>query len=185
MHLRQPADSNDKPYYIIDPFNRLPIEKAGHDIMSDEANERRDEIWEEVLKKNNATVSQNSEVMKWLREIGSDMNINAFALNWYKEDGTINKDLEEANYLMRNVVNKLSITKSTEDPNKIPLFLTSTQFEPALYGKCAQKFMERLQLDPCAQDLWVLRNVVMGPFPTEGDFIERLMMYLEETIIDG
>ena len=152
--------------------------------MSNEADKRRDEIWDEVLTKDNKEVSENPKVMKWLREIGSDMNINAFSLNWYKEDGTLNKDLEEANYLMREVVNRLSITRSTKDPNKIPLFLTSTQFEPALYGQCAQNFMKRLQLNPCAQDLWVLRNVVMSPFPTERGFIKELMEYLEETIID-
>jgi hypothetical protein len=185
MQLRQPRDKKtDKPFYIIIPFNRLPIEKKGHKIWSPKADERREQIWKDVLEKNNDKVSKDSATMAWLREIGSDLNINTFALNWYHANGDINTDLEEANYLMRRVVNRLSITRSNKDPSKIPLFLTSTQFEPASYGKCAQNFMERLQLTPCAQDLWVLRNVVMSPFPTERGFIDQLMKTLEDTIID-
>ncbi|KAJ5623367.1 hypothetical protein N7490_011972 [Penicillium lividum] len=183
MHRKQPKDECG-PYYIIVPFNRLPIEKEGYDIMSEEANTRRDEIWEKVLTQDNQTVNQNAGTMKWLREIGSDLNINAFAINWYHANGDINTDLEEANYLMRQVVNRLSITQSQQNPNEISLFLTSTQFEPALYGKCAQNFMKRLQLNPCAQDLFVLRNVVMSPFPTKGEFIRDLMTHLQNTIID-
>ncbi|KAK4868382.1 hypothetical protein LT330_007104 [Penicillium expansum] len=182
MQLKQPREK-EIPYYIIVPFNRLPIERDGFDILSKEADERRELIWNKVLTKDNKEVSNNPAAMSWLREIGSDLNINAFALNWYDAKGNINTDLEEANYLTRRVVNKLSITRSTADPSKIPLFLTSTQFEPALYGKCAQNFMKRLQLEPCAQDLWVLRNVVMSPFPTERGFIDQLMQTLEETII--
>ncbi|KAA8646784.1 hypothetical protein EYZ11_011412 [Aspergillus tanneri] len=183
MHLRQPKDDG-KPYYIIVPFNRLPVEKEGYDILSDAMNKRREWIWDNVITKDNDQVSGNPEVMGWLREIGSDLNINAFAINWYHADGTLNDDLEEANYLMRRVVNRLSITRSGMDPNAIPLFLTSTQFEPTMYGKCAQNFMERLHLRPCAQDLWVLRNVVMSPFPTDRGFIRELMQELEKVIVD-
>lgn len=122
--------------------------------------------------------------MKYMRELGSDLNINAFALNWYREDGTLNNDIEEANYLMRRVVNRLSITSADQDPRKIPLYLTSTQFTPELYGKCALHFMKRLHLDQAPQDLWVLRNVVMSPFPTERDFIGQLMSYFQDIIKD-
>ncbi|KAF7585398.1 hypothetical protein BBP40_011024 [Aspergillus hancockii] len=154
-------DETRKPYYIIVPSNPLPLEKKGYDVLQ----------------------TSNAQVMEWLR-VGSDLNINAFAINWYDSDGNLNTELEEANYLMRRVVNRLSITKSSGQPNGIPLFLTSTQFEPALYGKCAQNFMRRLKLNPCAQGLWVLRNVMMSSFPTDGDFIDKLMQELEKVIID-
>ncbi|CAG7971697.1 unnamed protein product [Penicillium salamii] len=184
LHLRQPKDSRGHRRYIIIPFNRLRMEKKGFNILSPEVDVGRELIWDFILQKTNEQVSKIPEAMEWLREIGSDLNINAFALNWYHEDGTLNTDLEEANYLTQQVVNKLSITSSTEAPNKLPLFLTSTQFEPASYGNCAQNFMKRLGLTPCAQDLWVLRNVVMSPFPTERGFIDELMKTFEQTIID-
>ncbi|KAE8327244.1 pyridoxal phosphate-dependent transferase [Aspergillus sergii] len=184
MHVRQPLDSNGKRRYIIIPFNPLPIEKVGYHSLDPEVDDRRKEIFETVIDKDNAQVSQDKESLNWLRQIGSDLNINAFAINWYRSDGTLNTDLEEANYLMRRVVNRLSITKSSGNPSTIPLFLTSTQFEPALYGQCAQNFMQRLGLNACAQDLWVVRNVVMSPFPTDQDFIRTIMKELEEVIIE-
>ncbi|KOC16826.1 pyridoxal-dependent decarboxylase domain protein [Aspergillus flavus AF70] len=184
MHVRQPLDNKGQRRYIIIPFNPLPIEKKGYHSLDPEVDDRRQVIFDTVINKDNAHVSQDTESLTWLRQIGSDLNINAFAINWYREDGKLNTDLEEANYLMRRVVNRLSITKSSGNPSKIPLFLTSTQFEPALYGQCAQNFMQRLGLNACAQDLWVVRNVVMSPFPTDQDFIRKIMEKLEEVIID-
>ncbi|KAE8376158.1 pyridoxal phosphate-dependent transferase [Aspergillus bertholletiae] len=184
MHVRQPLDSNGKPYYIIIPFNRLPIEKKGYGSLDPVVEKRRQAIFDKVINKNNAEISQDQDSLNWLREVGSDLNINAFGINWYRSDGTLNDELEEANYLMRRVVNRLSITKSSGKPSEIPLFLTSTQFEPAMYGQCAQNFMQRLGLTPCAQDLWVLRNVVMSPFPTDQDFIRTIMLKLQEVIIE-
>ena len=184
MHVRQPLDNKGQRRYIIIPFNPLPIEKKGYHSLDPEVDDRRQVIFDTVINKDNAHVSQDTESLTWLRQIGSDLNINAFAINWYREDGKLNTDLEEANYLMRRVVNRLSITKSSGNPSKISLFLTSTQFEPALYGQCAQNFMQRLGLNACAQDLWVVRNVVMSPFPTDQDFIRKIMEKLEEVIID-
>ncbi|KAE8143547.1 pyridoxal phosphate-dependent transferase [Aspergillus pseudotamarii] len=172
-------------YYIVIPFNPLAVEKEeGVHSLSKRAEERRRDIYTDLIDKDNAQVSKNEQSMTWLRKLGSDLNINAFTINWYREDGQLNTDLEEANYLMRRVVNRLSITTTRGNPNEVPLFLTSTQFEPALYGQCAQNFMSRLGLTPCAQDLWVLRNVVMSPFPTDKGFINKIMELFEDIIID-
>lgn len=128
----------------------------------------------------NRQISDDSDSMDKLRELGSDLNINAFSLNWRHEDGTLNTDVEEANYFMKRIVDRLSVTTTDSDPSSIPLYLTSTLFTPELYGKCAQHFMKRLQLDVCKQDLFVLRNVVMSPFPTDANFIGELMQKFQE-----
>ena len=163
----------------------MAVEKEeGVHSLSKRAEERRKDIYSKLIEQSNDEISANEDSMTWLRKLGSDLNINAFAINWYREDGKLNTELEEANYLMRRVVNRLSVTTTTGNPNDVPLFLTSTQFEPALYGQCAQNFMSRLGLTPCAQDLWVLRNVVMSPFPTDQGFMKRIMELFEDIIID-
>lgn len=185
MHWKQPLDKDTgKRRYICIPFNRLPKEKEGDgfDSLDSEVDKRRKWITDNILEKSNEEIVHNPEIMNYLRELGSDLNINAFALNWYREDGSINDEIEEANYLMKRVVDQLSITKADQNPRRIPLYLTSTQFEPDLYGTCALHFMERLHLNPAKQDLFVLRNVVMSPFPTEKNFIGGLMDYLETVI---
>lgn len=114
------------------------------------------------------------KAIKLMRDLGSDLNINAFALNFRFSDGTVNTDVEEANYLMQRVVKAFSIESPSDDPTKIPLYLSSTEFSDELYGSCKAHFMKRLQLDDSTQDLVVLRNVVMSPFPTERSFIRNL-----------
>jgi len=53
--------------------------------------------------------------------------------------------------------------------------LSATTFKVADYGVCVKHFTERLQLETESnQDLFVLRNVVMSPFQTAGDFVNKL-----------
>lgn len=180
----------DNRDFICVPFNMLSSERGkdkrteGKDWLHPDVEKERQWIRDNILGQDNADIMKNADAMEKLRELGSDLNINGFALNWYYEDGTINKDLEEANYFMKRVVDRLSITSAGTDPSKIGMYLTSTKFEPDLYGECAQHFMKRLQLDPCKQDLFVLRNVVMSPFPTQQNFIDEIMQSFEKVVKD-
>lgn len=138
-------------------------------------------IRSEIVNKTNAQIIKEDahrrdedKAMTLMRALGSDLNINAFALNFRYEDGSLNEDIEEANYLMQRVVGALSVESPNDRPAAIPLFLTSTEFSDELYGDCKTTFVERLGLAPSKQDLMVLRNVVMSPFPTDQNFIREL-----------
>lgn len=177
-------DRKDRKNFICVPFNRLPKERQGYAFDSDEVEEERDEIRTLILEQDNEKLMKNPKAMDLLRQLGSDTNINAFALNFYldKENTKLNTDIEEANYLMKRVVDRLSITTANTDPTKIPVYLTSTKFEPKLYGKCAKTFMKRLGLTEVEEDLFVLRNVVMSPFPTKHYFIGKLWDEFEKKV---
>lgn len=43
------------------------------------------------------------------------------------------------------------------------------------YSECAQHFKKRLGLYQDDVDLVVMRNVVMSPWPTDGNFIAKLI----------
>lgn len=166
--------------FICVPFNELPSELVPDSTPAMvEAEKAR--IRKEIVEKTNAEIIREDQerpddqkAIKLMRDLGSDLNINAFALNFRYSDGTINTDVEEANYLMQRVVQAFSVESPSDDPTKIPLYLTSTEFSDELYGDCKANFMRRLQLDDSTQDLMVLRNVVMSPFPTERSFIRNL-----------
>ncbi|OHE97321.1 hypothetical protein CORC01_07376 [Colletotrichum orchidophilum] len=166
--------------FVCVPFNMLPSELEPNPTEEKiEAEKAR--IRCEIVKKTNASIIAEDEerpddekVMKLLRSLGSDLNINAFALNFRYEDGRLNDDIEEANYLMQRVIEALSVDSPDDDPTKIPLFLTSTEFSDELYGECKANFVKRLGLEQSSQDLMVLRNVVMSPFPTDGNFTNQL-----------
>lgn len=136
MHFEEATGPEKKKHYICIPFNRLPVEKRGFGSLSPETNQRRKFIQDNILGKSNQEISGVKETMEYLRDLGSDLNINAFSLNWYREDGELNTDLEEANYFMKRIVDRLSITSSSGDPRSIPLFLTSTSFTPELWRVC-------------------------------------------------
>lgn len=94
----------------------------------------------------------------------------------------MNEDVEEANYLMQRVVQAFSVDSPADDPTKVPLFLTSTEFTDSQYGECKTNFMRRLKLKPSGQNLMVLRNVVMSPFPTDGGFVRELAQIFEKRV---
>ena len=83
---------------------------------------------------------------------------------------------------MQRVIERLSVDSPDDHIADIPLFLTSTKFEPEHYGKCASHFKKRLGLRDDQNDLWVLRNVVMNPFPTEANFLSKLAGILRNVI---
>ena len=166
--------------FIVVPFNLLPSEKA-KGSTEQKVEEERQKIRDRILTKSNKELVEedaqrpaDDQAMVLLRALGSDLNINAFAINFRYSDGTINTDVEEANYLSKRVVERLSIDSPEDDPTTFEFFLTSTEFTQSLYGKCADTFKRRLKLEVDNTDLFVLRNVVMSPFPTEGNFIDKM-----------
>ncbi|GMG51297.1 unnamed protein product [Aspergillus oryzae var. brunneus] len=185
--------TKDDDYFMCVPFHKLPSEWK--DPFNEHAIEKEKErIRQEILPKSNREIVESDvgkpteeKLMTLLRGLGSDLNINAFALNWRYDDKdrTWNTDIEEANYLTRHVVERLSICSPDQDPTKIPFYLTSTEFTNELYGKCAKEFKRRLGLPQCDRPLFVLRNVVMSPFPTDNDFISTMVDYFRSVVEDG
>lgn len=166
----------------------LPSE-LGPDPTEEKIEAEKRRIRQTIVLKTNAEIMEedlqrpeDAKAIKLMRELGSDLNINAFALNFRYEDGRLNDDIEEANYLMQRVVETLSVDSPEDDPTKIPLYLTSTEFSDELYGKCKANFVRRLGLEKSTQDLMVLRNVVMSPFPTDGNFINQLADIFYQTV---
>ncbi|KAK7992840.1 pyridoxal-dependent decarboxylase domain protein [Apiospora saccharicola] len=172
--------TNSQSPFVCVPFNMLPSELA-KPTSEEEVEAEKARIRSDIVTKTNAEIvaedrhrHPKDKAMKLMRALGSDLNINAFALNFRHEDGTLNGDLEEANYLMQRVVGALSVESPDDRPADIPLFLTSTEFSDELYGDCKRHFVRRLGLAPSTQNLMVLRNVVMSPFPTDQNFIRKL-----------
>ncbi|KAL4904298.1 hypothetical protein BDW74DRAFT_185623 [Aspergillus multicolor] len=169
--------------FICVALNRLPSEVNGGDVEGE-----KKFIREHILPKTNQEIVANDSslhTMNLLRALGSDLNINAFALNWRYADGRLNDDIEEANYLMLRVVQELSISSPNDEPNKKDFFLTSTEFKHEEYGTCAELFMDRLGITRSKQNLMVLRNVVMSAFPTEHELIDDLIKRFRAVVEDA
>ena len=157
--------------FILKPFNLIPSEQEG--LSPEKVEEQRQMIRDRIIGKSNTELVKDGEAMHLLQEIGSDLNINAIALNFRLSNGYLNKDVEEANRLNRRVVERFTINSPKDDPTTKEFFLSSTEFTHRLYGRCAQNYKRRLELDEKDEtELFVLRNVVMSPWPTDHNFVD-------------
>ncbi|KAF3760257.1 hypothetical protein M406DRAFT_85607 [Cryphonectria parasitica EP155] len=180
------AMTDESMPFVVVPLNLLPSELA-EGSTKESVEEEKEWIRNNILSSSNTEIVQNNskspggdDAITLIRKLGSDLNINAFACNFRFSDGRLNTDPAEANYFNRRIVDHLSVKTPEDNPTEIPLYLTSTEFYPDLYGNCLKTFKERLGLVDGPQELFVLRNVVMSPFPTEKDFIGHLAGIFKE-----
>ncbi|OCH96572.1 PLP-dependent transferase [Obba rivulosa] len=164
--------------FIVVPFNPLKSEPDGPDAVEKE----KEFIRTNILGHSNEEIVRNQALMDELCTLGSDLNINAFACN-FKINGKTNTDVEEANYLNNLVFQRLSVTTTKEKPADTPLFLSATTFAMKDYKDCATNYKKRIGLETESdQDLFILRNVVMSPFQSAGDFVQKIADIFQNTL---
>ena len=86
---------------------------------------------------------KNDNAMQFLGEIGPDALINTFVVNVKNDDGTINRIVDVANAIQNDIFKELSgcVGRSTK---RIPMFLTTSNFNSIKYGKALDEFKKRL-----------------------------------------
>jgi hypothetical protein len=161
-----PMDSYKNDFKVI-PFNKLPNE----DWEDPEVEKKF--IRDRILGKSGEEILGDEEALEKLRNLGSDLTINCLTANFKIRNGEWNTNVEMANRLNKSVVKRMSSVYPRQDPQKVDFFLTSTEFRQDIYGQCADTYKRRLGLVGPA-DLFVMRNVVMNPHPTTGDFVGSL-----------
>ena len=162
--------STKEDTFTVVPLNMLPSElKSGS--TTDDVEAEKQKIRDRILKQSNHEIvtadaerPEGDKTMALLRSLGSDLNINAFSINWRYANGELNHEVEEANYFVQRCIERMSVDSPEDDPTSIPFWLTSTTFLQHQYGECAQNLKRRLGLIPDNVDLMVLRNVVMSPW---------------------
>ncbi|CAG8594715.1 7893_t:CDS:2 [Cetraspora pellucida] len=179
MYCHWATMSTDDDDFIVVPFNMLPAEKLNSPNQK-EVEKQKDKIRELIVNKSNLEIIKNEEALNLIRNVGSDLIINTFACN-FKVNGKINEDINEANYLNQRLFEKFSLTSYRQANKSKPLILTSTVLKQSAYGHCLTNFKNRLGLKG-DQDLYVLINVVMSPWPTEFDFIYTLTNTFKESL---
>ncbi|KAF8473804.1 pyridoxal phosphate-dependent transferase [Kalaharituber pfeilii] len=153
---------------IVVPFNMLPTESVPN--PNSEEIETQKGICNSILGSENADFDPNALLQ--LSQIGSDLMINALAVN-FKIGGKVNRDVVEANYFNHRIFTRLSVSKPTDVVGAKPLFITSSSWRADEYGACLDNFKRRLGLEG-KQDLYVLVNVTMSPWPAANDFLKRI-----------
>jgi hypothetical protein len=185
MYAHLATMSTDTTDFIVVPMNALPRDSDLPRLPPPYTCDLKKFIREKILDVENKDLVQDNTAMLVVEKMGSDLAINAFAVNFRLRDSAgklvDNKDVVEADNLGKRIFERLSISKVTDIVPDKPLILTSTQFTQDSYKTCLTNFKSRLSLEG-AQDLYVLVNVVMSPFPTEGNFTRKIADSLQKVI---
>jgi glutamate/tyrosine decarboxylase-like PLP-dependent enzyme len=177
------------PFRVV-TFQRLPSEKNNkpHNEVAEEKNLLRDH----VVGTSNEQLMEflSPERKSWFRNLGSDQMIVTYAFN-FEKNGVPNDDVHNLNRLNHALFMRLSSIDYSPDANlpEVPLFVTSSQLDPATYGPLAVgSFKRRLGVrDDGTTPIEVLITTTMDPWLTdtaEGNFVPKLMTKLREVVLD-
>jgi hypothetical protein len=168
------------PHFRIALLQMLPAERDGFGAVA--INEERAMAASFVGLKDaqlKARLESEPKAMALFKELGSDQVILAYAFNYIDPaTGDWNQDPELLNKLNEKIFEICSITEIAEDPNKVDLILTSSQFAAEVYGRdFVEHYARRLGIrDPSkVTTIGFLISTTMNPWTTDtpqGDFLE-------------
>ncbi|CAE6428477.1 Thiol:disulfide interchange protein DsbD [Rhizoctonia solani] len=160
----------DSDLLQVIPLVMLPAEKenATHEVVL----AQKRELIHHIRDKPNEDITRDD--LQFASSFGSDLSTNSFACNFWV-GGQLNADIAEANYLNQRIYERLSITKVDDDIEKRPLIIMLTEVNQNAYGICAKQLKRRLGLVG-EENLKILVNCVMSPFPTTSDFTKTIAM---------
>ncbi len=165
------------PRFGITMFNRTPAERrrAGtRALAAERAMLRRFTELNNVELE--ALLQSDKAARELFSQIGSDQVILAFALNPRLPDGSANPDLARANALNERVFTRCSVIEPMADLNALELILTSSRFDPAIYGqRFVDSFTRRMGVVASPREpVDFLISTTMDPWTTEADGVDFL-----------
>lgn len=143
-------------------------------------------IRENILDKTNEEIAKNQDAMDFLQEIGADVLINAFIVN-FKQNGEMNHDLDKMNKLNKKLFEKFSITSTKQAKAKNPpeYMLTLSQLSESDYQVPLLRIgrewgIENLRSTGAPVNFLI--NTILQPWPNDKDFIREIMNVFKEGI---
>lgn len=188
--LDDPKAKADCPFIVV-PVQQIPAERKGG--SKEEIDKQLQDIKNNIVCKENWEIKENKKATDLLNQLGSDQIIITYAFNFKETDGTLNKDPVRANEFNHKIFERLSLSPDPEHNRKVPLIITTSQFEPEVYGEeFVRTFMKRLGVDDSKLiTMNFLSSTTMCPWltDTEGfnnkrNFIPVLTDALRDTVID-
>lgn len=176
------ATSDDD--FIIEPLIPLPTEISLPSGKSLKEGEILSYIRSDIIDKTNEQLSQNHDSISFLQQIGSDALINAFVVN-YKKNEVLNKSLNNINEFNKKLFGKFSIDGSDENVSvrDKKLIITSTELESKNYFIPLNRMAKNLQLNISKDfSMQVIINTILQPWPTTHNFINHIMNCFKDGI---
>lgn len=176
------------PDFTVTPFQRLPVEKLAGTTAADIA-AQRDFIANHIAPLTSHDLAEamfdDPALFALFRDMGPDLTITTYAFNLVTASGP-NRDAALMNEMNDRIYRKLSLQafNGGEIPST-PMFVTSSQFDPADYGQgFVDTFATRTGVTPApGLPLNFLISTVQNPWLGEADggHLTTLMNVLSDT----
>lgn len=167
----------EDPRFAVTPFNLTPAQRAHagpREIAAERARMRQFTGLDNAGLA--ALLDGDAEARALFSQLGSDQVILAFALNARRPDGTPDPDLRRANALNGRVFTLCSVIEPRADLSQVDLILTSSRFDPAIYGQhFVDRFCRRMGVTPVpgiGADFLI--STTMDPWTTEAGGVDFL-----------
>ena len=178
----------DDPRFAVTPFNQTPAERVGAPPGVRLA--ERQALADLVPLDNAALLARldaDKAARKLFTRVGSDQVITAFALNPKDAAGHPNTSLARANALNEAVFARCSMLEPRDSFTGIDLVVTSSRFDPAVYGQAfVNRFCRRMGVAPepgVGVDFLIMTTMDPWTTATEaGDFQAEIMASLRRAV---
>jgi len=153
----------------------LPTKSADFPFTHHEAKKF---IKEHVLGKDNKELT-NKKTRNFLKQVGPDALINTFVVN-FKNQNSVDKCSE-----LNDLVYQETSNKPGEPSKRTCMFLTTSKFEQAKYGKALTELKVRLGLATNDDSLSFLRNTCMNPFQGSEEVVTGIGQMFRNAVLNS
>ena len=129
-----------------------------------------------IIGKTNEEIAGNPDAIRVLQEVGTDVLINSFVLN-YRKNGVWNTDIGNCNLLNQKIFERFSIVSPNYEKNKnVEYMLTSSEIDTQHYKAALKRIAGSIGLDTPSDDysLTFLINTILHPWASTHDFINKI-----------
>jgi vitellogenic carboxypeptidase-like protein len=171
--------ADEKDDFCIEPLIPLPDKLYNRQgkVIAEGKQEILSYIRQNIIgKTNEELVQDDSDALSVLQQVGSDVLINSFVVN-FKSNGQWNRKLDLLNQLNQKLFNKFSIT----DPDQaakddVDFILTESQLDTTHYQVPLERICRELGIQATGDySMNFLINTILQPWPTTHHFIQTIM----------
>lgn len=180
--------ANESDDFRIETLIPLPQQiygKDGKTIIAAGKPQILDYIRTYIIGKSNEEIAANGDAIALLQQIGSDVLINSFVVN-FRKNGKWNTDIKLINDLNTALFNKFSITSPEQVlKDNVDYIITSSQLDSECYKVPLKRLCNDLGIaTPASFTMNFIINTILQPWPTTHGFIGEIMTTFKKGIVD-
>lgn len=138
-----------------------------------------------ILWKPNEVLAQNPDIIAFLQQVGSDVLINSFVVN-FRKNGKWNQNLALLNQLNQNLFNMFSIVAPNPEQGKVKYLITMSNLDTQNYQIPLTRICKNLGIEtPASFSMNFLINTILQPWPTTHGFVKKIMDIFKQGIYDS